>query len=84
MSDLLFPQRLYYKITTPMTELVTKTVYRHQLHSEVTIENIFREYAVYDTGTGDGSVPGAWYVKYSANDNEVYIEPVTEFIDAIR
>lgn len=63
-------------------ELITGTTHQHSTHGEVRIESIHREYSVYESDTGDGHVPGGWFVCYSTGD-ETRSEPVGEFIDRI-
>ncbi|MDZ5810558.1 hypothetical protein U4E84_04240 [Halorubrum sp. AD140] len=64
-------------------ELVTNTTHIHGTHGRVTIEKIYREYSVYDTERGHGSVPGAWYIQYLAVDGDMYTDTVDGFVEAI-
>lgn len=64
-------------------ELVTNTTRTHETHGDVLIEAIYRGYASYDEETGEGHVPGSWYVAYSPDGGEVHIDPAEDFIDAI-
>jgi hypothetical protein len=64
-------------------ELVSNTTHTHRMHGSVTILNIYREHAVYDTERKTGSVPGGWVVRYSTESGDTRIDTVEEFINGL-
>ena len=64
-------------------ELVTNTTRTHSEWGPVTIEQICREYAVFDTNEGTGSIPGGWVIRYSTQSGDTRLEPIEEFTAAL-
>jgi hypothetical protein len=55
----------------------------HSTHGDVCVETIYREYSVYDDKTSDGHIPSNWYVAYSGDEGETYIDPVEDFLSKV-
>lgn len=60
-------------------EIVAGTTRTHPELGTVRIENVFREYSVFDTESGEGHVPGGWYVQFETDGGESRVEPVKSF-----
>lgn len=62
-------------------EIVQGTTHTHPQHGDVRIESICRKYGVFETETGDGHIPGGWFVQFETDGGELHFEPIEVFTE---